>query len=127
MPAKVVDASVLAALVFNEPRADEAEHMLAGNALYAPDLLPYEMSSIARKKTLRYPGKSEAIAAALELCHALEISLLAVHPCAMLELAIETGLTTYDASYLYLARELSCPLVTFDNRLTAQSIKIRPR
>ena len=30
---------------------------------------------------------------------------------------METGLTTYDARYLYLARVLDLPLVTFDRRL----------
>jgi hypothetical protein len=41
MPVKVVDASVLAALAFGEPRADEAASLLSGADLYAPDLLPY--------------------------------------------------------------------------------------
>jgi predicted nucleic acid-binding protein len=36
---------------------------------------------------------------------------------AVVNLALDTGLSTYDASYLYLARHLSVPLVTFDRRL----------
>ena len=51
MPAKVVDASVLAAVAFGEPRTDEAAALLLGADLYAPDLLPYEMASIALKKS----------------------------------------------------------------------------
>jgi predicted nucleic acid-binding protein len=35
----------------------------------------------------------------------------------VVDLALETGLSTYDASYLYLARYLGLPLVTFDNQL----------
>ena len=33
------------------------------------------------------------------------------------ELSLDTGLTTYDATYLYLARAMGVPLVTFDERL----------
>ncbi len=36
---------------------------------------------------------------------------------AILLLALQTGLTTYDAAYLYLARSLGIPLVTFDEQL----------
>ena len=36
---------------------------------------------------------------------------------AIVQLALETGLSTYDASYLWLARRLGAPLVTFDERL----------
>jgi predicted nucleic acid-binding protein len=35
----------------------------------------------------------------------------------VLELAESTGLTAYDASYLWLARELSAELVTLDGQL----------
>ncbi len=36
---------------------------------------------------------------------------------AVTELALDTGLTTYDASYLHLALSLGVPLITFDDRL----------
>ncbi len=35
----------------------------------------------------------------------------------VLALALETGLTTYDASYLYLSRFLGADLVTFDEQV----------
>ena len=34
-----------------------------------------------------------------------------------LSLALDTGLTAYDASYLYLAQTLGMPLATFDRKL----------
>lgn len=36
-----------------------------------------------------------------------------------LKLALDTGLTAYDASYLYLAQTLGIPLATFDRKLRA--------
>ncbi len=35
----------------------------------------------------------------------------------VVDLALETGLTVYDASYLYLSRNLGMELITFDRRL----------
>jgi predicted nucleic acid-binding protein len=66
MAVKVVDASVMAALAFGEPRADEAARLLSGAELCAPDLLPYELASVALKKVRRYPALASLIAAALE-------------------------------------------------------------
>ena len=36
-----------------------------------------------------------------------------------LSLALDTGLTAYDASYLYLAQTLGMPLATFDRELSS--------
>jgi predicted nucleic acid-binding protein len=36
---------------------------------------------------------------------------------ALVDLALETGLSIYDASYLHVARGCGLPLVTFDQRL----------
>ena len=45
----------------------------------------------------------------------------------LLSLALETGLTAYDASYLWVAKSLGCELLTFDEQLaraarTAQAV-----
>lgn len=119
MAAKVVDASVLGALIFGEPRAEEALSLLKGAELYAPPLLAYELTSVARKKALRYPQIEEKIFRALEIGLSLEINWTEVDHVEVLRLALDTGLTTYDASYLYLARSLGLPLITFDERLAA--------
>lgn len=121
MPAKVVDASVLAALAFGEPRADEAARLLSGAELYAPDLLPYELASVALKKSKRYPLQARQIASALEALSSLNINFVSVLAVDVLGLALETRLTVYDAAYLYLARSLKCGLVTFDQRLFEQT------
>ncbi|MFQ6029538.1 MAG: type II toxin-antitoxin system VapC family toxin [Dehalococcoidia bacterium] len=119
MPGKVVDASVLGALIFNEPRAAEAASLLNDSDLYAPTLLAYELASVARKKILLYPEQREALLQALEIALALDITWVEVDHPAVARLALETNLTTYDASYLYLSRHLNFPLATFDERLGA--------
>ena len=117
MPAKVVDASVMAAWCFREPRSSEALRLLKGADLYAPLLLAYELASIARRKALDYPGNSEVINEALTTALMLPIHWRDVDHLAALRLALDTNLTTYDASYLYLAQALSIPLATFDRQL----------
>ena len=119
MPARVVDASVLGSVVFQEPRAQEADDLIRDAALQAPELLLYELTHIAQKKSLQYPDQREAFQRSLEAVLSMDIRWSEVDHIRVLELALETGLTTYDASYLYLARTLGVPLVTFDQQLQA--------
>ena len=119
MPARVMDASVLGAIIFDEPRAAEAYTLIRGFELNAPGLLAYELTHIAQKKSRAYPAQREAIEKALEAALLMHIQWSEVDHVEVLRLALETGLTTYDASYLYLARSLGLVLVTFDERLQA--------
>ena len=119
MPAKVVDASVIAAIAFEEPRAGEAELLLKETNLFAPTLLAYELTNVALKKARKDLNQAGAIGRALLIALRLAIRWIEVDHGAVLRLALDTGLTTYDASYLYLARSLDIPLVTFDERLRA--------
>lgn len=119
MPGKVVDASVIAAIAFQETRALEAQAILEGADLAAPHLLGYELANVARNKTLRNPQILETIREGLLGALQLEIQWQEVDHLAVLELALETGLTAYDATYLYVAQTLGIPLVTFDQQLQA--------
>jgi predicted nucleic acid-binding protein len=121
MPAKVADASVIGAIVFAEPEATTATALLGEDDLYAPTLLSFELASIARTKVLRYPDQRETILRALELGLGMYIQWVDMAPEAVVRLALEVGLSTYDASYLHLARSLGARLVTFDQKLLAAS------
>jgi predicted nucleic acid-binding protein len=114
---RVVDASVIAAVAFNEPSAREATLMLKGKDLYAPELLPYELCNVARRKTLEHPDNAPAIADALNVALEASMTLVRVPANELLPLAIAARLSAYDAAYLYLSRLLGCPLVSFDTRL----------
>ncbi len=115
--AKVVDASVLAALAFAEPRVDEAAELLNGGALYAPTLIAYELCSVTAKKIINHPAQRAKLLRALDIVLAMEVRQVSVEPRKVVEVAIETGLTAYDASYVVLARALGAELLTLDERL----------
>jgi predicted nucleic acid-binding protein len=124
MPDRVVDASVIAAMVFEEPRADEAEDLLRDATLFAPEILPYELASVALKKTKVEPSRRFEIAMRLRQALATQVELVPMAPLELLTLALETNLTIYDAAYLQAARGLGCPLVTFDAKLARQAQRI---
>lgn len=69
------------------------------------------------KKMQLYPHLREELAQALETGLGLDIEIVEVDHSEALSLALHTGLTTYDASYLYLSRALRIPLETFDEQL----------
>ncbi len=119
MATSVVDASALASVAFGEPEAAEVAERLAGEDLYAPSLLAYELASVARKKSLDDPEQRETIAWALEQALTLDVRRVDVDQPAVLELALEAEITTYDAAYLWLARQLGASLVTLDAGLAA--------
>ena len=117
MPARVVDASVLGAWCFQEPRASEALALIWDSDIYAPLLLAYELANIARRKAVTRLATFNVASEALQTALALPILWREVDHGAVLQLAMETNLTTYDASYLYLARVLDVSLITFDQQL----------
>lgn len=114
---KVVDASAIAAVLFNEPSADEVAERLSGCRLCAPPLLELEVASVCVKKIRRQPESEEGLRAALSLFGALDLHFADAPVPEVVELALLTGLTPYDAAYLFLARALDVELVTLDRRL----------
>lgn len=117
----VIDASAVAALLFGEPDAESVAVRLEGRPLVAPTLLPYEVANTCRKKAERGEGGREELLAALALLSRLDIRYAEPDPLGVVGLAWASGLTAYDAAYLWLARSLEAELVTLDARLRAAS------
>lgn len=113
-PPLVVDCSAIAGIAFQEPWAAEARQRIGERALHAPHLLQNELASVAVKKARRgEPHAADGLAEAA----LIEIDLHRIEPEAVAELALRYGLSAYDASYLWLAADLKCPLATFDDKL----------
>jgi predicted nucleic acid-binding protein len=119
----VVDASALAAVTFKEAGAEQTALRLLGAEIYAPRLLQFELANVAWKRNRREPHHSVATLTLLQAALAAESGILwmDVNTTDVVLVAQATGLTPYDASYLWLAASLGADLVTLDTRLAAAS------
>lgn len=117
-PPLVVDCSVLAAVLFDEPEREAAALAMAGKELFAPGLLDHELVSVALRKSRAGMAELAEVArqALIDLAE-LRLTRCAVNPAAQFDLAQRLNLTAYDAAYLLLALDLGAPLATFDRRL----------
>jgi predicted nucleic acid-binding protein len=108
-------------VVFNEPLAPEIVRRLAGKEVVAPRLLAYELTNAALRKIKKHPADTDAIRASVERALADDVAIVwsDVETGPVLQLALDTGLTAYDASYLWLAQHLDAELVTLDAELDA--------
>jgi predicted nucleic acid-binding protein len=117
MDVKVVDASAIGALVFAEPDAEKIAGELNGFLLMAPHLLWFELASIGLKKIQIHPEQTRQILNAFYRAGSLLVETVDVNHSEIIELARDSGLTTYDASYLWLARHVDGTLFTLDRKL----------
>jgi predicted nucleic acid-binding protein len=121
MPDKVIDASALAALAFAEPSADAVIDEIDGHRLHAPTLVVFELMNVAWKRSRKQPAATALFLEALEVLQGLGLRFRGIDQEQVVKLGLETGLTAYDASYLWLARALRMPLVTLDRKLGAHT------
>ena len=119
----VVDASALGAMLFLESQADHVRQQIDGAAVFAPQLLKFELANIAWKKIRRQPADGvnilRSLAIALDARSAIHWE--DVDAADVVLVARACGITAYDASYLWLAGSLGADLVTLDQRLVRAS------
>jgi predicted nucleic acid-binding protein len=116
----VADSSAFVELLVGSPKASVVLRVLAGQQIHAPDLISFEVLSAIRghvrgAKLTSAQGLAamlafEAIEDRLELWPLLDV---------MTEHAIQLreNVSSYDATYVTLAKILPCPLVTADAKL----------
>ena len=124
MPDKVVDASALAAIAFAEPGADAVIDEIDGHRLHAPTLVVFELMNVAWKRSRKQPAAAALFLQALAVLDGLGLRFRGINQEEVVRLGLKTGLTAYDASYLWLARALNMPLVTLDKKLGAHARKL---
>lgn len=124
MTDKVVDASALAAIAFNEPGATEVLSRLRGTNLVAPEFLRFEIAHICVKKLRQRPDERELILAQHASIWNVDIALLSVDQVEIVHLADKLSFSAYDASYLWLAHAMSAELITLDKKLQNAATKL---
>lgn len=125
MTDKVVDASAVVALLFNELARDEVVARLRDSSLHAPSLIGFEVANACLKKMRTSPGERQALLEALSLLDHLSITPRAIDFNAAIVLAERTRLSLYDASYLWLSHAIGAELVTLDAKLAAADENLR--
>ena len=122
MKACVIDASVVAAVFFQEDHAEAARALLvSGGELKAPDLLLAEVANVIWKRHGR--GEIDEAEARQLLADCLRLP-LKISPSSglvepALELALRTNRTAYDCLYLALAVKAKAVLVSADKRFAS--------
>lgn len=126
MTAAVIDSSVVHKWLhaLGESRAGEAihilhEHLEGSLALLAPSFMPVEVANSLRWK--QHVEQGDAIELIADLA-SIDIALFDAtyeRVSRAMALAYEHGLSVYDALFLGLAEEMSCPLLTADRRAFA--------
>jgi predicted nucleic acid-binding protein len=120
-PPIVVDCSVIAAILFDEPARDAALRAVTGKELHAPELLASEFASVAVKKSRDHSAAT--VRQALADFSTLELFLHRADVSAEWRFALDHNITAYDAAYLWLAAELRASLATFDARLGTAALR----
>lgn len=114
----VCDASVLAAVLLDlGPDGSWATDALAGTALVAPTLLPWETANIIRRQELAGRISPDLAAQADADLLDLGIELWPYELLATRAWQLRQNLSIYDAGYVALAEALDVELVTLDRRI----------
>ncbi len=91
--------------------------------MIAPALLDFKLANVCRTRCRREPIRRDDLVEAFRLRERLKVEEAPVDHDAVLALALATGLTAYDASYLWLSRHLGVELVTLDRRLMTEAAR----
>lgn len=118
----VVDASFVLAFLLPDEEIPEVESLFdkykSGQvSLVAPPLLLFEVFNSLKTAFKRHRLNETKICEIAQDFISLKIDLLSIDHMKTLDLAIKRDLTFYDASYVVLAAEQNCPLLTLDKKL----------
>ena len=120
MSTRVIDASVVVKLYFEEEHSEAAEGLVAeAEGLMAPDFIWAETANVIWKRQRRGDITADA---AIDIARQVLALPITVHPSAelvpdALDLAVRYKRTVYDSLYLALALRTKSVLVTGDLRL----------
>lgn len=123
MSLSIVDASAVVAFYAADDsrRAQIADRLASGDALFAPAHLDVEIISALRGLSRPNPVLRAAVPRALRHLASFPIRRMPLAPLLERMWQLRDNLTAYDAAYVTLAERLDGPLITCDVKLAAAS------
>jgi predicted nucleic acid-binding protein len=116
----VVDASILANLIGDDGAdGDRAREVVDGHELSLPDLADVEVVSVLRRRWLAKTMTARRFAAAVDDLGALPADRYPALPFLPRAYQLRAHVGARDATYVALAEQLDCALVTADRRLAS--------
>jgi predicted nucleic acid-binding protein len=117
----VADANLLAYLLVSGPLTAAAERVRAKEKIWiAPPLLRYELLNVLARYVIAGQIERDEAARSMKRGVAMvELSVLNPDPITILNLSAQSGCSTYDLQYVWLAEETDLPLVTADRKILA--------
>ena len=115
----VVDASVLANAIGDDgPDGAVARAALSGQDLSVPDLVDVEVVSVLRRRWLAKTMTARRFALAVGDLRSVPADRYPVLPFMPRAYELRSSVSPYDATYVALAEQLDCILITADARLS---------
>lgn len=113
----VADASVIMAVLLNEPSKPQVIRATVNRELLSPPTLPWEIANALSAILKRRQLKPEAAEAAIAMFRQITVRLMPVALEKVLSLSASLDIYAYDACMIACALEAQAPLVTLDRGL----------
>ena len=123
----IADTNTFLCVALGEPERESIIASTQSSALFAPEILPYEIanaiSKMVRRKLITPKQAQETLNHSLQI----PVSLKAVAIDKSLKIASEYGIYAYDAFFLQAAIENQAPIISLDKQLlkTASKLNIK--
>lgn len=119
----VIDASTAVAWLIDDEKSQPIDHFIEqctfqNISLVAPSLLTYEVANSIKSAVISKRISQDRAITQIRLLAGLHID-TSKHfsPDIIMTIALECAISAYDAAYVALAKELSAPLYTLDEKL----------
>ncbi|MDR2101073.1 MAG: type II toxin-antitoxin system VapC family toxin [Treponema sp.] len=110
----LLDASVIMAIILNEPNKDTAIKLTKSSILLSPGMISYEIGNALISLYKRHKLRKDEVIEAYHDFENIPIRVLEVSMERALEISCKYNIYAYDAYYLETAKRLKLPLITFD-------------
>lgn len=122
----VSDTNIFLAVALDEPEKANIIQLTAKADAISPEILPYEAGNALSAMVKRNKLTKEEALLAFDGIQSIPVRLVPIDIQRALKLALEYNIYAYDAYFLQCAKQLSCPLITLDQKMkqVAYDLKI---